>query len=85
MSKKTKNNPAAFHGDLQALRAKYPMVYVECWTPDDFVVDEDGNSPDIVDWNHPLHETTADNLYRHFDANYGTNWDRVRYESVSIK
>jgi hypothetical protein len=84
MTNKSNNNPAeTFHDDFQALRAKYPMVYLEAWTPDDFVVDEDGNSPDTVDWNHPLHETTADNLHRHFDANYGTNWDRVRYESES--
>lgn len=83
MSKKTKTNPAVtFHTDLQALRAKYPMVYLEAWTPDDFVVYEDGDgSPEPVDWNDPAHLTTADNLDRHFDANYGTNWDRVRYEA----
>jgi hypothetical protein len=76
---KTKTNPAAtFHQDLQALRAKYPMVYVEVWTPEDFVVDELS-----VDWNHPFHETTVDNLHRHFDPEIGTNWERVRHESVS--
>jgi hypothetical protein len=32
-----------------------------------------------VDWNDPAHESTADHLYHYFDANYGTNWDRVRY------
>jgi|688.fasta_scaffold1535830_2 hypothetical protein len=79
--KKTKtNNPAVtFHTDFQALRAKYPMVYLEAWTPDDFVVDEDGNgSPEPVDWNDSAHIATADNLDRHFDAEYGTNWERVR-------
>lgn len=56
------------------------MVYLEAWTPDDFI-----ERPEPVDWNHHLHEITADNLYHHFDANYGTNWERIRYESVSSK
>ena len=81
MSKKTKtNNPAdTFYEDLKVFRAKYPMVYLEAWTPEDFSVDEDGDaSPDPVDWNDPAHIATADNLDHYFDANYGTNWDRVR-------
>lgn len=90
MSKQT--NPAVtFHADLQALRKKYPMVYIEAWTPDDFVSDPDDdadeenedNTPAPVDWNHPFHEITADNLRRHFDAEIGTNWDRIKEESVS--
>jgi hypothetical protein len=83
MSNTTDNPAVTFHNDIQALRAKYPMVYLEAWTPDDFVVDEDGNSPAPVDWNHPFHEITADNLHRHFDAEIGTNWDRIKEESVS--
>ena len=84
MSKQT--DPAVtFHDDFQALREKYPMVYLEAWTPDDFVFHEgDTDDAPSVDWNHPFHETTADNLRRHFDATIGTNWDRIRYESVSI-
>jgi hypothetical protein len=95
MSKKTKTKPnpaVTFHADLRALREKYPMVYLEAWTPDDFVnndfdeEDEDGDfTPKSVDWNHHLHEITADNLRRHFDAEIGTNWDRIREESVSSK
>lgn len=85
MSKKT-NIAAAFHADLQALRKKYPMVYIEAWQPDDFVFHEgDIDDAPAVDWNHPFHEITADNLRRHFDAEIGTNWDRIREESVSIK
>ena len=94
MSKQT--NPAVtFHDDLQALRKKYPMVYLEAWTPDDFVFDDeegfvsveddDATTPAPVDWNHPFHEITVENLNRHFNAEYGTNWDRIREESVSIK
>ena len=88
-------NPAVtFHDDLQALREKYPMTYIEAWTPDDFVsdsdkddddYDDDDTAPAPVNWNHQLHEITADNLRRHFDATIGTNWDRIREESVSIK
>ena len=90
MSKQT--DPAVtFHDDFQALRKKYPMVYLEAWTPDDFVFDpdkdddDDDTTPAPVDWSHPFHEITADNLHRHFDATIGTNWDRIQYESVSIK
>ena len=90
----TNNNPAdTFFKDLQEFRDKYPMVYVECWNPEDFVDKTDNSetgpetipnsSPNQVDWNNPLHEITADNLYHNFDANYGTNWERVRHESVS--
>ena len=70
------------------------MVYLEAWTPDDFVsdsdkddddYDDDDTTPAPVNWNHQLHEITADNLRRHFDATIGTNWDRIREESVSIK
>ncbi len=60
------------------------MVYLEAWTPDDFVFDESGNTPEPVDWNHPFHQITVDNLRRHFDAEYGTNWERVRHESISV-
>lgn len=82
-----KRNPATkFYSDLRAFREKYPMVYLEAWTPDDFLFyegDTDGAPP--VDWNHPFHEITADNLRRHFDAEIGTNWLRIREESVSVK
>ena len=80
MSKKTKTNPAdTFYEDFKAFQAKYPMVYLEAWTPEDFSVDEDGDaSPDPVHRNNPVHITTADNLDRYFDAEFGTNWDRVR-------
>ena len=70
------------------------MTYIEAWTPDDFVsdsdkddddYDDDDTTPAPVDWNHPFHEITADNLRRHFDATIGTNWDRIREESVSVK
>jgi hypothetical protein len=76
-----KNPSTTFYDDIQALREKYPMVYIEAWTPDDFVVDEDMNQPpEPVDWNDPRHAATAAALDRHFDAEYGTNWDRVRME-----
>ena len=55
------------------------MVYVECWTPEDFSVAEDGDeSSEPVDWNDPKHIEASDCLSHYFDANYGTNWERVR-------
>ena len=89
---KQQNIADEFYKDLVSFREKYPMVYVEIWTPDDFIEasqDEDqrlshgGDEGKPVDWNDPLHEITASNLFDNFDANVGTNWDRVRYESVS--
>jgi hypothetical protein len=84
MSNTTDNPAVTFHDDLRALRAKYPMVYLEAWTPEDFGVHDGDGDPEPVDWNHPFHEITADNLRRHFDAEYGTNWERVRHESISV-
>lgn len=82
MSKKT--NPQKFYDDLRKFQAKYPMCYIEAWTPEDYVSaanqgNEDEDSTP-VDWNDPDHEAVADRLSRHFDANIGTNWDRVRLE-----
>lgn len=90
MNKQTKTKPQKFYDDLRKFQAKYPMCYIEAWTPEDFqFAVRLAEFPDIeddappVDWDAPLHETTADNLYRHFDAEIGTNWDRVNLESVS--
>ena len=62
----------SFYNDLETLRKKYPMVYIEAWTPEDFSM----NSGD--DWNRIEHIDAAAKLYDTFDANFGTNWDRVR-------
>jgi len=67
-----KNPKKTFYDDLETLRKKYPMVYFEAWTPDDFEVDSK------VDWNDSRHVETVDELNHTFDANFGTNWDRVR-------
>lgn len=90
MSKKiSKNNPAkvkrrsSFFGDLQKLRDKFPQVYLEAWTPDDFeFIRENKNDPDspwssdimLADWSDPQWIDVAAELYRQFDANNGTNW-----------
>jgi hypothetical protein len=89
----------SFYDDLRAFQQKYPMVYVEAWTPEDFVFaarygsmghlnaailgfndpDEDHNSQLSPDqWADPGHVLTANALAEGFDANDGTNWDRVR-------
>ena len=57
----------SFLQDLVDLREKYPMVYIEAWTPVDF----------DVDWNSEQAEHMASRLYDRFDANYGTNWDDI--------
>jgi hypothetical protein len=59
----------AFLRELAALREAYPMCYVEAWTPDDY--------GDGMKWNDPAARGVAECLYAGFDANVGTNWDRV--------
>lgn len=73
-----------FFQDLAALRAKYPMVYVETWTPEDFDFATNSVGNEAVppaNWLDAKHEVTVDNLRHHFDADHGTNWERVRLES----
>jgi hypothetical protein len=76
------NQMKEFYQDLKALQEKYPMCYVEAWTPEDYVstdVDYDEDSdPEETDWNELKHVLTTNSLYNNFDANYGTNWDRIR-------
>lgn len=81
----------SFYADLRAFQQKYPMVYVEAWTPEDFVfAAADGDTDDEAvlqelsseEWANPDHVHTANALAEGFDANDGTNWDRLR-EAVS--
>ena len=90
MSKKKSAKPEtpSFHADLQALREKWPQVYLEAWTPDDFdfaVAMREAETSIIeceleachADWNDPKHVETARRLDRYADADCGTNWYRV--------
>lgn len=57
-----------FFQKLEALRAEFPMCYLEAWCPDDFE----------LKWNSPKAVDVADHLFRRFDANEGTNWMRIK-------
>ena len=71
-----------FYKDLKALQSKYPMCYIEAWTPEDYdSVDadyDDDKEIEEADWNDQDHIGTTNALYDSFDANIGTNWDRIR-------
>ena len=58
------------------------MCYIEAWTPEDYdSVDADYDNDEVeteADWNDQDHIGTTTSLYNSFDANYGTNWDRIR-------
>ena len=56
-----------FQSDLAKLREKYPMCYIEAWTPDDF----------NTDWASYESESIANVLSHRFDAEYGTSWMSV--------
>jgi hypothetical protein len=66
-SKKDEASEAKFLKDLGKLRKKYPMVYLEAWTPLDF------RTP----WDSEQSLSVAETLYDAFDANLGTNWDLI--------
>jgi hypothetical protein len=71
-----------FYKDLKDLQAKYPMCYIEAWTPEDYDsvdADFDDDEKEVEsDWKDQDHIGTTNSLYDSFDANYGTNWDRIR-------
>lgn len=74
----------AFEAALRKLREEYPEFYIEVWGPYDFVC---GYRRDL----HLSHDeimaellekqdewpVVVDELHDGFDANYGTNWDRI--------
>jgi len=70
---------ARFAKDLARLRAKYPMVYIETWNPDDYHDScKDVTDDSSADWAEDRHLDTTAILEHNFDASQGTNWDRIR-------
>jgi hypothetical protein len=76
--KAKKSTSRRFFDELTIFRNKFPMVYIEAWTPGDFVPDPE----DTVDWDDECYIAVADQLYDNFDANVGTNWFGIQ-EAVS--
>jgi len=66
-----------FYDDLKKFRAKYPMCYIEAWTPEDFDRDENGGEVENSNWELRLWNRIAARLGFEFDAEVGTNWTRV--------
>ena len=74
----------AFEKALRKLREEFPEFYIEVWGPYDFVCAANRNeflSHDLImaeiieredEWPDVVTE-----LQEGFDANYGTNWDRL--------
>lgn len=76
-----KNLEKSFRKDLDKLRAKYPMCYIEAWTPIDFACARTAemNVEEIKpDWKNPINEQIVDGLENGFDANDGTYWERIK-------
>ena len=59
-----------FREALDKLRKKFPMCYIEAWTPEDFQ----------TEWNSDDSLRVAGALEDGFDANIGTHWDRIAAE-----
>jgi hypothetical protein len=64
-----------FFRSLVKLKKKYPMVYVEVWTPEDFdsEMGREFNKP-TTDWNDKKWVEVSESLDDQFDANHGTSW-----------
>ncbi len=73
----TKQIPSeeSFYRDLKELRTKYPMCYIEAWTPEDF--DMERGEGDSTNWGQRIWTRVASRLSHEFDAERGTNWARV--------
>jgi hypothetical protein len=56
-----------FLKDLKEFRKKYPMTYLEAWTPLDF----------RMPWDSEQSLSVAETLYDTFNADLGTNWDAI--------
>ena len=78
------NSEWDFQSELRRLREQYPQFYIEVWGPYDFALQlkNDGYKT-----GEELAQAAADNwdkwvgvveiLHNTFDANVGTNWDRL--------
>jgi hypothetical protein len=66
-----------YRKDLAALRERYPMCYLESWTPDEFDAVAEREDSVLADWFDPKHLQTAENLLRSFDPMEGTNWETI--------
>lgn len=63
-----------FHEALDALRKRFPMVYLSVWTPDDFHASETG---DQADWCDPAHQHIAHELAVTMNSEVGVNWNTI--------
>jgi len=88
----TKNS---FYDDLREFKGKYPECYIECWTPEDYssikhdLENENENENENIDypetnWSDELWINVSNKLEHDFDANNGTNWDRLKYVIQSL-
>lgn len=77
VSKEQADPSSTFYAEFKEFRTKYPMCYLEAWTPEDFDVDGNGEPKEEVDWNERRWRRIAARLGHEFDASIGTNWDRV--------
>jgi hypothetical protein len=74
----------AFEKALRKLREEYPEFYIEVWGPYDFVcavnraefLSHDLIMAEIIEREDEWPTVVAE-LQEGFDANYGTNWDRL--------
>lgn len=75
-------NEMDFYTELKAFCDKFPMCYIEAWTPEDFATmkyKDKLSDEDTLDlyWNEGEWIEIAERLYDSFDANQGTNWHKV--------
>lgn len=82
-----KNLEKSFRTDLRKFRAKYPMCYIEAWTPNDFACAQTAemNVEEIkANWQNPENISIVQKLEHGFDANDGTYWERIKAEMRNL-
>lgn len=77
-SKEIHDPSSTFYQELKEFRKRYPMCYLEAWTPEDFDLDDSGSPKDEADWTARRWKRVASRLGHEFDASVGTNWVRVK-------
>jgi hypothetical protein len=70
-----------FFKDLRTLQAKYPMCFIDAWTPDDYEFalamgeEPDAELEENADWSHDRYVWASRMVSKRKDANNGIDWD----------
>jgi hypothetical protein len=70
-----------FFKDLKALQAKYPMCFIDAWTPDDYEFalamneEPDAELEENANWSDDRYAWATFMIHKRKDANNGIDWE----------